>query len=109
MKCLVCGSEAFDFFHKGTRDNPDVDVMKCRGCNSFQLSSFSQIYDGFYEEGNMHKEQYIIPQDAYSDQSWDSWIAETKEDDCRRATEIEKVIGGDITEYLISAVETVAF
>ena len=96
MKCLICGSELFEIFHKGTRDNPNVDVMKCAGCNSFQLSSFSQIYDGFYEEGNMCKDQYIVLQDTYSDQLWDSWIAETKVDDCRRASEIEKMAkGGD--------------
>lgn len=91
MKCLVCGSTSFELFHKGTRDNPNVDVMKCVGCNSFQLSSFSQIYDGFYQESNMRKDQYIVAQDIISDQLWDSWIAETKKDDCRRALKIEKL------------------
>ena len=94
MKCLVCGSELFEIFHKGTRDNPNVDVLRCVGCNSFQLSSFSQIYDGFYEEGEMRKNQYIVSQDTYSDQLWDTWIAETKEDDCRRAEKMEKMFGG---------------
>lgn len=95
MKCLVCGNESFEVFHKGTRDNKDVDVMKCIGCNSFQLSSFSQIYDGFYENGNMRKNQYIVSKDSYSDQLWESWIAETKDDDCRRVTAIEKMIARD--------------
>lgn len=94
MRCLICGSESFELFHKGTRDNPNVNVMKCIGCNSFQLSSFAQIYDGFYEDGNMRKDQYSVSQNTYSDQLWDSWIAETKEDDCRRAVEIEKIIEG---------------
>ncbi len=92
MKCLICGGESFEIFHKGTRDNPDVDVMKCAGCNSLQLSSFIQIYDGFYENGNMRKNQYIASQDTYSDELWDSWIDETKEDDCRRVAEIERMI-----------------
>ena len=109
MKCLICGSESFEFFHKGTRDNPNVNVMKCIECNSFQLSSFTQIYDGFYEDGNMRKDQYIVSQGTYSDQLWDSWIAETKEDDCRRAVEIEKIIGGGgVKQHLILAVEMVA-
>lgn len=100
MKCLICGSKSFELFHKGTRDDSNVDVMKCVGCNSFQLSSFSQIYDGYYEEGNMHKDQYIVSQDAYSDQLWDSWIDETKEDDCRRVLKIEKITGGGYNRVL---------
>lgn len=100
MKCLICGSESFEIFHKGTRDNPDVDVMKCAGCNSFQLSSFAQIYDGFYENGNMCKEQYSVSEDTYSDELWNSWIAETKEDDCRRVAEIEKKVGKKCNKVL---------
>lgn len=94
MKCLVCGNELFTFFHKGTRDNEDINVMKCARCGSLQLSTFSQIYDGFYEEGNMRRGQYIISGDTYTDQVWASWVAETKVDDCRRADQIRKCVCG---------------
>lgn len=94
MRCIVCGSESFETFHKGTRDNPAIDVMKCTKCMSLQLSSFEQIEEGFYEDGNMHKDQYSAIQDAYSEQVWDSWIDETKEDDDRRAAMLEETWGG---------------
>lgn len=94
MRCIICGNETFKMFHQGTRDNPEIDVMQCTKCMSLQLSSFSQIEEGYYEDGKMHKNQYSALQDTYSEQVWDSWIDETKEDDDRRAAMIEKVRGG---------------
>lgn len=94
MRCIICGNETFKMFHQGTRDNPEIDVMQCTKCMSLQLSSFSQIEEGYYEDGKMHKNQYSALQDTYSEQVWDSWIDETKEDDDRRAAMIEKQGGG---------------
>lgn len=92
MKCIVCGNKSFELFHQGTRDNSELDVMRCEKCKSLQLSSFSQIKDGFYEDGNMHKNQYSVLGDTYSEQAWDSWVNETKEDDYRRADVIKAQI-----------------
>lgn len=92
MKCIVCGNKSFEIFHKGTRDNSEIDVMRCGKCRSLQLSSFSQIGEGFYEDGNMHKNQYSVSEDTYSEQAWDSWVNETKEDDYRRADVIRAKI-----------------
>ena len=94
MKCIVCGNELVETFHKGTRDNPKIDVMRCAECRSLQLSSFEQIQDGFYEDGNMRKDQYSISQDMYSDTVWESWLEETKEDDYRRVKMLERVFKG---------------
>lgn len=105
MKCIVCGNESFKLFHQGTRDNSEIDVMRCEKCKSLQLSSFSQIEEGFYEEGNMHKNQYSVMGDTYSEQAWDSWVSETKEDDYRRADAIRDEIegrglkGGNILDF----------
>lgn len=94
MRCIVCGNESFELFHRGTRDNSAIDVMRCKKCRSFQLSSFSQIEEGFYEVGDMHKDQYSVSEDTYSEQVWDSWVSETQEDDYRRADMIKAKIEG---------------
>ncbi len=101
MKCLVCGNEAFELFHKGTRDHSEVDVMKCSNCRSLQLSSFSQVYEGFYEEGNMRKNQYDASKDEYTEEMWDSWVKETRADDCRRTAMLGKMCvgGGNILDF----------
>lgn len=95
MKCIVCGNESFELFHQGTRDNSEIDVLRCEKCKSLQLSSFLQIKEGFYEDGNMHKGQYSVLGDTYSEQDWDSWVSETKEDDFRRADAIKAKIEGE--------------
>lgn len=32
MKCLICGGDGFECIHKGTRDFPQINVMKCQEC-----------------------------------------------------------------------------
>lgn len=108
MKCLVCGNEAFELFHKGTRDHSEVDVMKCSNCRSLQLSSFSQVYEGFYEEGNMRKNQYDASKDEYTEEMWDSWVKETRADDCRRTAMLGKMCVGGVTFWILG-VGTEAF
>ncbi len=100
MQCLVCGSETFSFFHKGTRDNCDIDVMQCESCKSFQLSSFSQIHDGYYEEGNMHESQYNVEQAELVEEAWRKWIEDTKEDDWRRRKMYRKICERERTKIL---------
>lgn len=100
MRCIVCGNESFEMFHQGTRDNSEIDVMRCRKCNALQLSSFLQIKEGFYENGDMHKNQYCAAGDVYLEQEWDSWVNETKADDYRRADVIKTIIEGEGSNIL---------
>lgn len=53
MKCIICGNVEFKLLHKGTRDKEDIDVYSCLHCGGGQLSTFSHIYDGFYENSEM--------------------------------------------------------
>lgn len=55
MRCIVCGNEQFRLIHHGTRDRADIDVLECEICGGAQLSDFSQIADGFYENSGMHQ------------------------------------------------------
>lgn len=59
MKCIVCGNEKFELIHHGTRDNAEINVMRCLCCGGKQLSSFEQITDDFYENSGMHQNNEI--------------------------------------------------
>lgn len=77
-KCYLCNSEDIKLIHKGTRDNPDIDVVECRNCKLVFLSSFDHIKDVIYEESEMHvdkKENDII-----------KYREKTRQDDLRRVT-----------------------
>ena len=37
MKCLICGGSRFVCIHEGTRDIPEIKVMKCEECDMVQL------------------------------------------------------------------------
>lgn len=39
MKCIICGGDSFSCIHKGTRDIPQINVMKCEKCGMVQLDS----------------------------------------------------------------------
>lgn len=88
MKCIVCGGEQFELIHHGTRDIPDVDVYKCCQCGGSQLSTFSQITDGFYENSGMHQNIEIK---SLSD-------VQILEDDIRRS-EMLKEFKGKILDF----------
>ncbi|MHA2275258.1 MAG: class I SAM-dependent methyltransferase, partial [Candidatus Kariarchaeaceae archaeon] len=47
-KCYLCGSICIRKIASGVRDNPDIDVMKCRECGLVFLSSFDHISDDYY-------------------------------------------------------------
>ena len=38
--CFLCGSEKVKLIHKGVRDNPSIDVLKCEKCGLVRLSKF---------------------------------------------------------------------
>ena len=58
-KCIICGGEEYIKIHHGTRDIEDIDVLKCKKCGIVMLSSFQQIYDGFYENSGMPENKEI--------------------------------------------------
>lgn len=72
--CYLCGSKDLKIRHSHTRDNPDIDVMKCSSCGLVFLSSFSHIKENFYESSGMHEDAIDI----------DLWLKETECDDERR-------------------------
>lgn len=51
MKCLLCKGEKFTCIHKGTRDIPELNVMRYENCGMVQFDSFSFIKDENYAQG----------------------------------------------------------
>lgn len=50
MKCLICRNTEFVCIHHGTRDVPDINVMKCKKCGMVQLNTqkynTAELYSG---------------------------------------------------------------
>lgn len=80
--CYLCKNENIDVLHKGTRDNADIDVLKCQNCGLVFLSTFSHVNDELYEDSKMNSNDINIIQ----------WREETKKDDERRLTTLKEVI-----------------
>ncbi|MEG1876542.1 MAG: class I SAM-dependent methyltransferase [Lachnospiraceae bacterium] len=80
--CSLCGNKDIEVIHCGTRDNSNINVLKCKKCGLVFLSSFEQISDEFYENSHMH--------DNEEEESFEDWVAITKEDDDRRVALLEK-------------------
>jgi 2-polyprenyl-3-methyl-5-hydroxy-6-metoxy-1,4-benzoquinol methylase len=81
--CYLCGSKNIELLHKGTRDNKNIDVLKCPECNLVFLSSFDHIENGFYEGSGMHDNGRI---DIVT------WRNNTYEDDARRSDLLKECI-----------------
>lgn len=95
MKCIICGCEKFHLFHKGVRDNADIDVMKCGECGSLQLSTFDHILkSSYYENGDMRKSQYDSINDTVENLTWDLWVKATQPDDWRRYNTLKELCAG---------------
>lgn len=54
MHCPVCGNKGY-MIHKGTRDNPSVNVYQCDACGSKYLD---RIIANDYENGFMNEEYF---------------------------------------------------
>ena len=72
--CYLCGSTDYIRLHEGTRDNPDVDVLKCQKCSLVYLSSHMHIETGRYYENSQ----------MVSGKSYEEWVNSTATDDKRR-------------------------
>jgi len=81
--CYFCRGEP-DTIHVGVRDNPKINVLKCKECGLVYLSSFEHIDDEFYEDGQMLGENF----DIYS------YLEATKSDDVRRAEYLKSTLKG---------------
>lgn len=92
-ECKLCGTE-YVLFHKGVRDNANIDVMRCPKCGLLQLSTFEQIDNSYYKNELMLKNQYNGITGNVEDESWDEWIEETREDDERRYRALAKMCKG---------------
>ncbi len=75
MQCNICGGEAY-LVHRGTRDNPHVDVYECQQCHTKQLN---RIVDNDYENGFMNTKCEMSPEEI------SSRLNICKVDDLRRA------------------------
>lgn len=56
MKCLICNSGEFVCIHKGTRDVPHINVMKCQNCGMVQLDCRKYNTEENYTGGGYVKE-----------------------------------------------------
>lgn len=39
-KCELCGSREMNAFHKGVRDDGNIDVLKCEDCGALILEKY---------------------------------------------------------------------
>lgn len=53
--CPICGGEG-SLIHRGTRDDPEIDVYKCSTCGTKFLS---EIRDHNYEDGFMNRTEHL--------------------------------------------------
>lgn len=53
MNCYICNNDRFETIHRGTRDIPDLNVLRCSHCRLVFLESFDHISNSFYSEGEM--------------------------------------------------------
>lgn len=54
-RCPICNCENIKTIHNGTRDNPNIDVLKCEECEHIFLSTFDHILNDFYEKSKMRE------------------------------------------------------
>lgn len=94
MKCLICGNENFECIHKGTRDIPNINVMRCTECNMVQLDCSEYNTEQNYGDGGMLKNTYAAIGDTVEDMSWETWVQETWQDDDRRYRYLKDICSG---------------
>lgn len=73
QQCYLCSSNQCALIHKGTRDKPEINVLKCANCGLVMLSEHLPS-DHNYENGEMHGKSHALSE----------WIRETIPDDIRR-------------------------
>lgn len=94
MECLICGGSHFECIHKGTRDVPGLNVVKCVDCGMVQLDTQRYNTEQHYIRGGMLKNSYGAIADKTEDMTWDTWMLETKVDNDRRYNTLKKICCG---------------
>lgn len=93
--CRLCGNTELKLFHKGVRDNKDIDILKCSECGMLQTSNVNTEITEYYESGNMHQNHYSAEQDTVVEEhSWMMRLQETSKDSYRRAESLRQYCEG---------------
>lgn len=88
--CYLCNSDKLEKIHSKVRDNPSIDVLKCKTCSLVCLSTFSHINESYYEAGHMYNGQLNLA----------SWQNYTNKDDIRRYNFLkDKVKGKRVLDF----------
>lgn len=85
MKCYLCENNDFELVHKGTRDNDNIDVLRCKKCGLVFLSSFQHVHNDFYESSGMFGDKKVNICEVRES---------TLEDDLRRVNMLKNLITG---------------
>lgn len=100
MECLICGGKDFVCIHNGTRDVPDVNVMKCTKCNMVRLDTFKYNTIVGYSEGGMLENAYSVTNDKVVDIDFFTWSKEAVDDDDRRYNALKDICANkDVLEF----------
>lgn len=86
-KCKLCYSENIRLIHKGTRDNPEMDVYRCENCGlKFLLceSGMREDQKEYYENGGMHYGNPV----KYAEER----VKALAQDDARKCEEVKDFI-----------------
>ena len=100
MKCFICGEKQFKCVHKGTRDVPTINVMKCCNCGFIQLDNREYNMEENYMGGGMLRDAYAAISDKTEYMEWEVWRQETVWDDNRRYDMLKEICTGkDVLEF----------
>lgn len=82
-RCFLCNGEKSHIIHKGVRDDPDIDVLKCEDCGLVRLSKITTD-DSYYIRSQMRKDN--------SEENIKEILTVAKRDDLRRYDFIKDMI-----------------
>ena len=66
MQCYLCNSSNSETIHKGTRDNGNINVLRCKKCTLVYLSSTAHVKETLYENDGQAKSTEQIEVNAYN-------------------------------------------
>lgn len=94
MKCLICGNNEFDLIHKGTRDIPSINVLKCRNCGLVCNDEIRYNSEKMYADGGMLINTYNAYTDKMENLSFGEWRSDTYQSDYQRFSKIKNICQG---------------
>lgn len=74
-ECYLCKGNDIEIIHNKTRDNKNINVLRCKNCGLVFLSSFNHSSNEFYENSGMQSNSNI---------DFKEWQKNTFNDDSRR-------------------------